>query len=326
MIVVTGADGFIGSAMVWKLNREGVRDILAVDAFPEGRVGPALAHTCYTGVMQHDEFLQRVLQDGVPGGVTALIHLGACAATTEQDVDYLRRNNTEYSAHLARWAVRRGVRFLYASSAATYGDGSQGFSDAEETTVALQPLNPYARSKQEFDLWLRAEGLSHLAAGFKFFNVFGPNEYHKGSMVSGVYRIFHQVRETGRARLFRSAHPDYANGEQRRDFVYVKDCVDAVWWFLRHPDANGLFNVGTGEARTWNDLARAVFAALDLPPQLDYVPLPEALRDSYQYHTQADLRRLRAVGYARPFTPLEEAVADYVRGYLVPGSRYLTPS
>jgi ADP-L-glycero-D-manno-heptose 6-epimerase len=239
------------------------------------------------------------------------------------DREYLRENNTEYTRHLAKWAVRRGVRFLYASSAATYGDGSLGFSDDDETTRRLRPLNPYGESKHQFDLWALEHGYLDRIAGFKFFNVFGPNEYQKGPMISGAYRAFQQITATGKVSLFRSNHPEYADGEQRRDFVYVKDCVEVLWWFLCHPAANGLFNVGTGEARTWSDLARAVFAALDLPPRVEYIAAPDNLRATYQYHTQADLTRLRSVGCDVPFRSLEEAVADYVRNHLTRPQPYL---
>lgn len=322
MIVVTGAAGFIGSAFVWKLNCEGRQDVVAVDQVAAPEAGP-LGRLCYHAYLDKNDFLAQVREDRVPYPVEGVVHLGACSATTERDTEFLRENNTEYTRHLAEWAVRRGIRFLYASSGATYGDGSAGFSDAVENMPRLQPLNPYGASKHQFDLWALETGLLRQIAGFKFFNVFGPNEYHKGGMVSGAYRMFHQVRDTGKVCLFRSEHPDYADGEQRRDFVYVKDCVDALWWFLRNPAATGLFNVGSGEARSWNDLALAVFAALGAPPRIEYIPLPETLRGAYQYYTEADLSRLRAVGYTAPFTPLEAAVADYVR-YLAGPEPYLT--
>lgn len=323
MIVVTGAAGFIGSALVWRLNQAGIEEILAVDTAGKEGTAPPLLGLRVTELVDRERFLEAVRGDRLPRSIRAVVHLGACAETTERDEQFLRKNNTEYTRHLAEWTVRNGARFLYASSAATYGDGSQGFSDADEATLRLRPLNPYGASKHAFDLHVLRSDLRGRIAGFKFFNVFGPNEYHKGPMVSGAYRMAQQIRETGRIALFRSEHPDYGDGEQRRDFVYVKDCVELLWWFLQRPEVNGLFNVGTGQDRSWNDLARAIFAALERPEAIDYVPLPEALRGSYQYYTAADLTRLRAAGYDRPFTPLEDAVADYVRGYLTQPNPYL---
>jgi ADP-L-glycero-D-manno-heptose 6-epimerase len=317
MIVVTGAAGFIGSAMVWKLNQEGIRDVLIVDQPGIDQDRGPIPYLQYAEFLGQNQFLELVREDRVPTEVEAVVHMGACSATTEQNREYLRENNTEYTRHLAEWAVRRGVRFLYASSAATYGDGGLGFRDDDETTRRLRPLNPYGESKQQFDLWALEQGLLDRIAGVKFFNVFGPNEYEKGPMISGAYRAFLQIQETGRVSLFRSDHPEYRDGEQRRDFVYVKDCVEVLWWFLRNPGAYGLFNVGTGQARTWNDLAHAVFAALGRPPRIEYVPAPDSLRAAYQYWTQADLTRLRSVGCDHRFLSLEDAVTDYVQNHLL---------
>ncbi len=317
MIVVTGAAGFIGSAMVWKLNREGVTDILAVDEAGRDNGDAPLSRLQVSGFLSKEALLDGILSDSLPESVEGIVHLGACSATTERDEVYLQRNNTDYSRHLAEWCLNHGARYLYASSAATYGDGSLGFSDSDELTPKLQPLNPYGMSKLRFDQWVLEQGLQDRVAGFRFFNVFGPNEYRKGGMVSGAFRMFHQARDHGFVSLFESAHPDYAHGEQERDFVSVMDCVEVLWWFLRHATANGIFNVGTGQARTWNDLANAVFASLEREADIRYVPLPEALKESYQYHTQADLTRLRAVGCDVPFRSLEQGVSEYVRGHLL---------
>jgi len=315
--VVTGGAGFIGSALVWELNRRGIDDILVVDDDVDPGRRPNLRNCAYRAAMGKAEFLERVRTDTLSTPVEALLHMGACSATTQMDRAYLRANNTDYTRALAEWALPRGVRFVYASSAATYGAGEHGFSDADAVTPRLRPLNPYGESKQAFDLWMLEQGLEDRLAGLKFFNVFGPNEYHKGDMASFVFKAFHQVRETGGVRLFRSLHPDFADGEQRRDFVYVKDCAAVVWWLLEHPEVGGLFNVGTGRARTWKDLVAAVGAALGVKPAIEFVDLPEAIRAGYQYHTQAEMGKLRAAGYATPFAPLEEAVADYVRNYLL---------
>lgn len=317
MIVVTGAAGFIGSAMVWKLNREGVTDVLAVDEAGRDDAEGPLSRLRTAGFLSKEAFLEQVLADSLPSEVDGIVHMGACSATTERDEDYLRRNNTGYTRILAEWCLNHGARYLYASSAATYGDGSLGFSDSDELTPRLQPLNPYGVSKLRFDQWVLDQGLQDRLAGFRFFNVFGPNEYRKGGMVSGAFRMFQQVKDHGRVSLFESNHPNYGHGEQERDFVSVSDCVEVLWWFLRHPEANGIFNVGTGQARTWNDLARAVFAAMEREADIRYVPLPDALKDSYQYHTQADLTRLRAAGCNLSFRSLEQGVSEYVREFLL---------
>lgn len=323
MYIVTGGAGFIGSAIIWRLNREGIRDILVVDEDPASPKWRNLENRDYSGILDKREFLERVRADDLPGPVEALIHMGACSSTAEKNRDFLRENNTEYTRILAEWAVEKGVRYLYASSGATYGDGSRGFSDDDAVTPTLEPLNPYGESKQAFDLWALREGLLDRITGLKFFNVFGPNEYHKDGMASFAWRAFHQVRESGRVRLFRSHRSDYADGHQQRDFVYVKDCVDVVWWLLQNPGVNGIFNVGTGQARSWLDLVHAVGSALEWEPRIEWVDIPEAIRDGYQYHTQAEMGKLRAAGYAAPFSSLEESVADYLQRYLSRPDPYL---
>lgn len=323
MIAITGAAGFIGSALAWHFNRAGRHDLLLVDDLGRDAKFRNLAGLNFADYLDKGELLARVEQ-GLPlPRLEAVFHLGACSATTEPDAAFLMRNNFAYSKSLAEWCLARQVRFVYASSAATYGDGSQGYAEDAARLPQLRPLNPYALSKHALDLWAWHREALGLIAGLKYFNVFGPNEYHKGDMRSMVLRAFEQIQSTGRVRLFRSDRPDFADGEQRRDFVYVKDAAALTAWFLDHPEANGIFNVGSGVARTWNDLARAVFAALGRPPCIEYFDMPPELRGKYQYATQAPLDRLRQVGGPAPQRTLEAAVADYVRGYLVPGGRCL---
>lgn len=322
MHIVTGGAGFIGSAFVWRLNAAGIDDILVVDELGKDDKWRNLAGLAYRDYLHKDEFLARV-ESGRIDGVSSVVHMGACSSTTERDADYLARNNYAYTRTLAEWAARAGIRFVYASSAATYGDGGRGYSDADEQTPALRPLNMYGFSKQMFDLYALRSGLIARLAGVKFFNVYGPNEYHKGDMASVIYKAFFQVRDHGVIRLFRSHRPDYGDGEQLRDFIYVKDCLDVLLWLVEHPQVSGIYNLGTGRARAWNDLARAVFDALEKPARIEYFDMPENLRDRYQYHTEAEMGKLRAAGYSAPFTSLEDGVRDYVRNYLMKGPAYL---
>ena len=316
MYIVTGGAGFIGSAMVWKLNRLGVTDILVVDELGRDEKWKNLVNLKYEDYLHKDQFYKMLLKGEDPFATDAVIHMGANSSTTEPDADHLMENNYRYTQMLGRFVLQHGVRFINASSAATYGDGSLGFSDDEAGLERLRPLNMYGYSKQLFDLWALRAGVLGRIVSLKFFNVFGPNEYHKGDMMSVVCKAHKQIKDTGRMRLFKSYRPEYPDGGQQRDFVWVKDCVDLMAWLLEHPEVNGVFNVGTGRARTWNDLAKAVFAALGKAPAIDYMDMPETLREKYQYFTQADMDKLRAAGYTAPFTPLEEAAAEYVQGYL----------
>ena len=322
--VVTGGAGFIGSAFIWKLNREGIDDILVVDSLGNENKWKNLRNLRFSDYLHKDVFLERLLAGKLPFIPDAIVHMGARSSTTERDVAYLVENNYRYTQTLADWAASRSIRFLYASSAATYGDGLAGFSDANDISE-LRALNPYGYSKHLFDLYAARKGLLEHVAGLKFFNVFGPNEYHKGDMTSIVYKAFRQIGDEGRVKLFKSHRPDFADGEQTRDFVYVKDCVDVMWWILVHPEANGLFNVGTGKERSFRDLAKAVFSAMGRTPHIEYVPMPESLRENYQYHTRADTAGLQRAGCPLTFRPLEEAVRDYVENHLQAREPYLCP-
>lgn len=323
MIVVTGGAGFIGSAFVWKLNSEGIDDIIIVDELGESEKWRNLVKRRYADYLHKDDFLRLIREERLPFNVRALIHMGACSATTERNADYLLENNYRYTCQLADWAIKQDVRFIYASSAATYGDGSRGFSDADAVTKDLQPINMYGYSKQLFDLRLLRQRAEHKVAGIKFFNVFGPQEYHKEDMRSVVNKSFHQIREQGKVRLFKSHRPDCGDGEQQRDFVYIKDCVEVLWWLLKNREVNGIFNLGTGRARTWKDLVGAVFAALGREPEIEYIDMPPAIRDQYQYFTEAPLEKLKQAGCPLSFHTLEAAVQDYVIGYLQKADPYL---
>ena len=313
MIIVTGAAGFIGSCIVARLNQEGESDLILVDHMPDDRKKGNLAGKTYRAYHDKTEFINKVKSGAMEPAVKAVIHMGACSSTTLQDEAYFTENNLEYTRTLAGWAMDHGIRFIYASSAATYGDGSVGYKDDDETVRRCRPLNLYGESKQKFDLWALENGHLDRMVGLKFFNVFGPNEYHKGDMRSVVAKAYRRVAEEGVIELFKSYEPDYADGEQKRDFIYVKDAVDIVLYFLNHPDINGIFNVGTGNARSWNDLAKALFLAVGRAPDIRYIEMPEVLRKRYQYFTEAEMSKLRAAGYGREMTSLEDAVADYAR-------------
>lgn len=318
-VLVTGGAGFIGSALVWALNRRGCDRVVVADFLGTSDKWRNLSPLRFEDYLEADDLLPR-LQAGELGHFHTVLHMGACSSTTERDAAYLVRNNYEYTKTLCEWAMAAGVRFVYASSAATYGGGEAGMSDHVASVADLErlrPLNMYGYSKQLFDLWAARKGLLDRVVGLKFFNVFGPNEDHKDDMRSMVHKAFGQVRGGSAIRLFRSHRADYADGAQERDFVYVKDAVEMALHLAATPSANGLFNVGSGRARTWVDLAGAVFRAVGQEPRIEFVDMPEPLRDRYQYHTEADLSRLRESGYTAPGFSLEEAVADYVSTYLL---------
>ena len=315
-IVVTGAAGFIGRNTVAALNVLGEDNLLLVDNLGTDEKWRNLLGLRFEDLISPDEFLSRMSGEADLPEIDAIIHLGACSATTERNADFLLRNNYHYTRKLCEWSLALGIRFVYASSAATYGDGTRGYSDDDAITPTLRPLNMYGYSKQLFDLWALKHRLFDRIVGLKYFNVFGPFEDHKADMRSVVQKSFHQIRETGEVSLFKSYKPDFGDGEQMRDFIYVKDAVEVTLHFLSARQGGGLFNCGTGHARTWKDLATAVFAALGLPPKIKFIEMPQTLRSKYQYYTQADISKLRRAGYSRPFTGLEGAVGDYVRSYL----------
>ncbi len=324
MIIVTGGAGFIGSALIRGLNEQGQGEILVVDRLGNGEKWKNLVGKRYLDYIHKDQFLEQLLGGGLGDGegIEAVVHLGACSSTTETDADYLWRNNFKYSQLLATWCLEKNVRFLYASSAATYGDGAQGFLDDDAAIPSLRPLNMYGYSKQLFDLWALESGVLDRMAGFKFFNVFGPNEAHKGDMRSLVDKAVLQIKESGRLKLFKSQRSDYKDGEQTRDFVYVKDVVAVLLKVLAQPQVNGLFNLGSGTQRSWNDLAAAVFKAMGKPVAIDYIDMPPALAGKYQYHTRAEMGKLRQALGLLPIRSLEDAVDDYVKQHLLPDTRW----
>jgi ADP-L-glycero-D-manno-heptose 6-epimerase len=336
-ILVTGGAGFIGSALVWALNRRGHADIVVTDYLEpdkrwHGQVPLStnreakkrnLTSLKFAEYLEADDFRQRLRASPASfGRFSAVFHLGACSSTTETNAAYLDDNNLEYTRELAVWSLGQGARYIYASSGATYGDGSAGMSDQDPNLARLHPLNLYGASKQNFDLLAQREGWLDRIVGLKYFNVFGPNEDHKGDMRSLVNKAYQQILATGRVQLFRSHKPEFKDGEQKRDFLYVKDAVEMTLHFAeRATQVGGLYNLGTGEANTWLTLTRAIFAALKREPQIEFIDMPAILRDKYQYFTQADIAKLRSTGYARAMTPLAESVRDYVQSYLVPGKR-----
>jgi ADP-L-glycero-D-manno-heptose 6-epimerase len=318
MILVTGAAGFIGSVVVQALNEDGIDDLLLVDHLGTSDKWRNLLGKRFRDYLDHQALLDRIARGDLDRAkVTAVLHIGARTDTTERDADLLLRLNFEYSRALCGWALARRARFVYASSAAVYGDGSLGFSDADELTPRLRPLNAYGFSKWLFDCWVLHKGLGRKVVGLRFFNVYGPNEYHKGRMASVVFHAYPRAKREGSVLLFESDRPDVAHGEQKRDFVYVKDAGRVVRHFLRKRSANGIFNVGSGQARTFRDLGVALLKACRRSPRgVRYVPMPEDLKGKYQYFTQADLTRLRRSGFEDPTTGVEAGVMEYVRQYL----------
>ena len=319
MFIVTGGAGLIGSAVLWRLNQAGIDDVLVVDHLGTTDKWKNLAPLRFDEYLEKGEFREALRAGKFDGAkIEGVLHLGACSSTTERDASYLIDNNFHYTCELAEFCVKNKIRMVYASSCATYGDGSQGYDDDESRIENLRPLNMYGYSKQLFDLWAKRRGYLNQLAGCKFSNVYGPNERHKGEMRSVVLRSFEQITATGTMKLFKSYRKEYADGEQLRDFLYVKDAVDMVMFLFNTPKAAGLFNIGSGKAESWNKLARASFAALNAPEHIEYIDMPETLRDRYQYYTCASTAKLRRFGYEREVTSLEASVADYIRNYLVP--------
>lgn len=326
MIVITGGTGFIGSALVWKLNEAGIEDVIVVDRWGEGQKWLNLRKRTFEDFIPQEEIWSWLEEKGKK--VKAIFHMGACSSTTEINADFLWQNNVVYSQRLFKFATERSIPFIYASSAATYGSMEQGFLDDKKFINTLLPINKYGYSKQLFDSWvLRQKNRPPFWAGFKFFNVYGPQEYHKGGQASVVFHAFPQVKNNKKLRLFKSERSDIGHGEQKRDFVYVKDVVDVMRHALQHADdaTSGIYNLGSGKARSFADLGRAVFAALgNGPANFEWIDMPESLRGQYQYFTEASLDNLRQnLGYEAPMTSLEAGVKEYVTQYLNTADPYL---
>lgn len=315
MYIVTGAAGLIGSGVVWGLNQRGIEDVLLVDHLGTSDKWKNLRALKYADYMEKDVFRDLLNEDALEYNIDGIIHMGACSSTTERDASYLIDNNYNYTMELALFAVEKNIRFIYASSCATYGDGSLGYDDNEAELESLRPMNMYGYSKHMFDLWAKRHGLLDRITGLKFSNVYGSNELHKGEMRSVVCRAYEQITATGKMKLFKSYRPEYADGEQMRDFLYVKDAVDMILFLLDHKQGYGIYNIGSGRAETWNKLAESAFAALDREVDIEYVEMPEHLRDRYQYYTKAEMGKLKALGYDKEATSLPDAINDYICNY-----------
>lgn len=322
MIVITGAAGFIGSCMVQKLNESGREDLILVDDFTKEKKRPNWETKKYFDKIQRDQFFKWAEQNAQH--IDFIIHLGARTDTTEFDYSVFEELNVHYTQRMWSFCSLHSIPLLYASSAATYGNGEFGYTDDISTIKKIVPLNPYGKSKNEIDKWiLKQSATPPLWAGFKFFNVYGPNEYHKGRMASVIFHAFHQIEETGKMKLFRSHNPNYKDGEQLRDFVYVKDVVSVLNWFINHPCPSGIYNLGTGFARPFLALVNSTFKAMKLEPNIEFIDMPEDIRDKYQYYTQANMKKLRSTtGYRKPFYTLEDGVKNYVSKYLMKGKGY----
>jgi ADP-L-glycero-D-manno-heptose 6-epimerase len=316
MIIVTGAAGFIGSCLVGKLNQEGFYDIVVVDDFSKHEKDHNLEGKRFSQKVERSVFGKWL--DENEKLVQFIFHLGARTDTTEFNTELLNELNLDYSKMVWEKCVKYGLPLVYASSAATYGGGEFGYDDEHSLSEKLQPLNPYGISKNEFDKWaLKQEKKPYFWAGLKFFNVYGPNEYHKGRMASVILHSFNQIQEKGGVKLFRSHNSNYKDGEQLRDFVYVKDVVNVCYFLMHHRKDNGIYNLGSGKARTFLDLVKATFKALDKTPNIDFIDTPIDIRDKYQYFTEANMKKMKSIGYEIPFHSLEEGVTDYVKNYLI---------
>lgn len=318
MIIVTGGAGFIGSATVWKLNQEGHENILIVDKLGSSEKWKNLRSLKFLDFMDRDLFLKRVTAEDhfLQDETDTIIHMGACSSTTEKNCTYLLENNYEYTKYLAHFCADNFIRFIYASSGATYGGGEFGFSDYEENIEKFIPLNMYGYSKQLFDIYAKKTGLLDKMVGIKFFNVYGPNEYHKGDMASKIFKSYHELKNDGKIKLFKSYDKNWADGASVRDFVYVKDAVEVIYKLIDKPDINGIFNVGTGNERSWNDLANSVIKNYEGNGEIEYIDMPEYLRNQYQYFTKAQVQKLKDMSINISWTSLEDGIEDYVKNYI----------
>ncbi len=323
MIIVTGGAGFIGSALIWRLNKLNCEDIIVVDHFSEDNKYKNLVHLKFRDVFDKTDFANMVA-DGFfkKNKIEIIYHLGACSSTTQKDMGYLLKNNYEYSKLLCKHACENGIRFIYASSAATYGNGLNGYVDDENSLEKLVPMNAYGFSKHLFDLWVKKEGYLKEVVGLKYFNVFGPNEYHKGDMRSVAHKAFEQIKSTGKVRLFKSHLPNYADGEQKRDFIYVKDAVEMTLHFGHKPQLNGIYNIGTGAPNTFNHLVSKVFQELNLPLNIEYFDMPPDIKKNYQYYTSADMTKFYKTGFKEKLYGFDNGIADYI-SYLNSDNQYL---
>lgn len=321
VILITGAAGFIGSCLVGYLNMNGYRNLVLADDFSKSVKEPNFADKEYAAKVERTELFEWLAQE--PRNIEFVFHIGARTDTTEFNYAIHKKLNVEYSQKIWNYCVSNSIPLVYASSAATYGAGEFGYDDSHELPFKLKPLNPYGVSKNEFDKWALQESRQPpFWAGLKFFNVYGPNEYHKGRMASVIWHSFNQIRDNGMVKLFRSHRPDFKDGQQLRDFVYVVDVLKVCYWLMENQPASGLYNLGTGKARTFEDLVKATFAGLDREPKIEFIDMPEDIREKYQYFTEANMDKLKAAGYTEPFYSLEQGIDDYVRNYLVGGHYY----
>ncbi|MCY7361294.1 MAG: ADP-glyceromanno-heptose 6-epimerase [Ignavibacteria bacterium] len=341
MIIVTGGAGFIGSALIWKLNQLGEEDIIIIDDLgntEESRNKESseyknansgkwknLVSLKFADIFDKEDFGHMVSSGFLKNfKIDTIFHLGANSSTTESNFNSLFKNNFEYTKYLCEQSLDNDIRFIYASSAATYGDGAQGYEDDESKLNTLRPLNAYGYSKHMFDLWAKRSRVLDKVVGLKYFNVYGPNEYHKDSMQSVVNKCYRQIKETGKAKLFKSNNSGYKDGEQKRDFLYVKDAVDMTLFFMQNKIVSGIYNIGTGEANTFKDFVNPVFKAVDVKEDIEYIDMPDILKEKYQYYTKADISKLRSVGFENKLTSIDEAVTDYVKNYLDTENAYLS--
>jgi ADP-L-glycero-D-manno-heptose 6-epimerase len=321
MIVVTGAAGFIGSCLIGKLNKERFLDVVAVDDFSREDKNKNLEGKTLTARVHRNDFHDWLQKNHRL--VQFVFHIGARTDTTETDPRIFNTLNLDYSKQVWQACVEFGLPLVYASSAATYGNGEHGYDDGDEKISSLKPMNPYGESKQAFDVWaLAQERKPYFWTGLKFFNVYGPNEYHKGRMASVIFHAFNQIRDSGKVKLFRSHKPEYADGCQLRDFIYVQDVTSVCFFLMHHRKNSGIYNLGTGKARTFNDLASAVFRSMNKPVSIQYIDIPEDIRNTYQYFTEARMNKLRSIGYDQPFFTLEEGIDDYLKNFLIPSRLY----